>query len=602
MTPKYIPLTFILILFHWIALPQHSPVKPLMGGDMSQNATGRIVSPSTVSGEGTLPVIYTLFDDDGRLSKFYTSELQVQSSIFPAAPTIMVNCGSGSASLDYVADNDFEITINGTSRVITVRQNWPTISYEGEITTSEVWDDSIIRQITNDLVIAAGVTLTIGAGSKIVLDEDVNIIVHGQLIVHGTAESPVVFTNHAAGTAWGGIRLSHATTGSSFVHTIFTGGGGNEDYVFGHSNSQAVVFSIGTGLNFNNCYFIDNPGKGIGGVACQISITNSVFNRCDMGAEFQSCVVNIDDSHFSEIPDGDGIPEDDDNDCLYFYHYLNTMPDSPTVVSNSVFCIGEDDAIDHNEAKLIIENCFINGFENEGIAASAGNYVQVFNSLIMNCEQGIEAGYGSPEVFVDHCVVLNCDAGIRFGDWYNWGCTGQMHIENTILYNNADNVLNFDVLTQDSVANAIMISHSITNDDYYDNYPFCFAAIPLFLPNYYLQADSPGVGQGSGQCDIGLYRCNTALHDFTQEHKAYTIFPNPTSHMLHITGPDLAFQEVIVSAYSMNGTHVFTKKFPAGRERIQIDLSELLPDSKVYFLRIEDGSQAASWHKVVFVK
>jgi hypothetical protein len=567
-----------------------------------QRTTPRIICPSVIESDGYLPVIYTLHDDSGMFSRFYSDEIGIISEIFPNVPVLKVNCGSGSALLPFTSEDNFEISINGTTRAIIVRNNWPINYYEGEITESEVWDDSSIRHITNDLIIAEGVTIEIEAGCKVKIDAEINIIVHGRIIVNGTEESPVFFTNAEQGNPWGGIRLSNQDQKSSFHNTIFTGGGGNDDFIFGHSESQPVVYSFVSDVDFFQCFFIDNVGKGIGGVACHISIIKCIFNRCDMGAEFQSCVVTVDQSHFSEIPDGDGIPADDDNDCLYFYHFMGSMPDTPSKVSNSVFCIGEDDAIDHNEAKLIVENCFISGFENEGIAASAGNYVSVSNSLIMDCEQGIEAGYGSPEVFVDHCVVVNCDVGIRFGDSYTSGCTGQMFIENTILYDNPDNIRNFDFLTQDSVANAIMISYSITNDDHYDNYPHCFPATPLFLPDYYLEENSPGVNQGADGCDIGLYRCNTGMHDFAPQHSDFKVFPNPCSNLLKIMGSSLAQNEIEINIYNLNGMNLFNKKFPAGNTLIGIDLFSVLTERGIYFIRIENASIHPAWHKVIFLK
>ncbi len=592
----------IFVLCYVTVQSQNSINRAICSPETARVDAHQIICPSIVENEGFLPVIYMAFDENGMFSRFYSEALEITSSIFSGAQVLMVNCGAGSALLNYFTDTDFEININGTTKAIAVRNDWPVNYYEGVISESEVWDNSFIRHITSDLIIADGATIQVEAGCKVKIDAEINIIVQGLLIVNGTPESPVIFTNSENNISWGGIRLSNATSKSTFTHTIFTGGGGNDDFIFGHSDSQPVVFTNSSDVDFSGCYFIDNPGKGIGGVSCLISIDNCVFNRCDMGAEFQKCVVNIDHSHFSEMPDGDGILEDDDNDCLYFYHYLNTMPDTPSTVKNSVFCIGEDDAIDHNGAKLVIENCFINGFENEGIAASSANYVSVFNCLILNCEQGIEAGYGHPDVFVDHCVVVNCDVGIRFGDSYYWGCTGQMYVENTILFDNIKNVWNFDLLTQDSVANAIMISYSITNDAHYDNYPFCFSAIPLFLPDYYLEEGSPGVNQASDDCDIGLYRCNTGMNDQQHPHSDFLIFPNPCSGLLKIDVSSAPKVKLKISLFTLDGKMIFTQIIQTDKTQIEIDLTAMLNKSQIVILKIEDGINLPLLQNVIFIK
>ncbi len=563
--------------------------------------TAKLISPAIVRNEGRLPVIYLLLDENGMFSKFHSEEHQIESNIFPTGPTMVVNSGSGSTTLNYSSSDDFEISINGLAKSISVRQSWPIKVYEGEISESELWDDSFIRHVRNDLLIGHGATIEIEAGCIILVDENINIEVQGQLVVHGTAESPVLFTNESSDAAWGGIRLDNPVSKSTFSHTIFTGGGGNKDFAFGHSDSQPVLFSHESDVEIDNCYFIYNVGKGIGSVRSMVLITNSVFNRCDMGAEFHWCSVEIDHSHFSEMSGKDGVP-DDDNDCLYFYHYLTTLPNLTSKVSNSVFCLGDDDAIDHNEAKLIVENCFINGFKNEGIAASAGNFVNVINCLIMNCGQGIEAGYGEPEVWVDHCVVLNCDIGIRFGDSYNWGSSGQMCINNSILYNNVDNVWNFDLLTQDSVANAIMVSYSITNDEHYDQYPNCFSAVPIFLPDFYLNTESPGVHQGSDGCDIGLYRCNTINDEIEEIASEFSVFPNPNRGLLKITSPLLLDHEIIARFFGLNGLLCFTKTFPPGTEILEIELDNIFVVSQPFFISIKAGDKQPYWYKIVYIK
>ncbi|MFC1552638.1 CotH kinase family protein [Candidatus Latescibacterota bacterium] len=113
-------------------------------------------------------------------------------------------------------------------------------------------------------------------------------------------------------------------------------------------------------------------------------------------------------------------------------------------------------------------------------------------------------------MFVDHCVVINNDVGIRFGDSYDWGCRGSMTVTNTILYNNTDNIRNHDIKTNGPVENAIGITYSMTNDSEYDGFMHCITGIPLFDENYYLTIDSPGIGVGINMSDMGKQKTFTS--------------------------------------------------------------------------------------------
>ena len=40
----------------------------------------------------------------------------------------------------------------------------------------------------------------------------------------------------------------------------------------------------------------------------------------------------------------------------------------------------------------------------------------VRDSVVLNCGQGIECGYGDPDVDADHCLCTTNVVGARFGD------------------------------------------------------------------------------------------------------------------------------------------------------------------------------------------
>lgn len=115
-------------------------------------------------------------------------------------------------------------------------------------------------QVTTDLVIAAGETVHVCAGTKFTAAKDVKIQVLGNLVVDGTAEAPVSFLGTAAAVrSWHGIvvgsggslKLSFANVGGA-IYGIFTEAGSTfviDRSHFDTSFKNAVLQSEGTVTN-----------------------------------------------------------------------------------------------------------------------------------------------------------------------------------------------------------------------------------------------------------------------------------------------------------------------------------------------------------------
>ncbi len=63
-----------------------------------------------------------------------------------------------------------------------------------------------------------------------------------------------------------------------------------------------------------------------------------------------------------------------------------------------------------------IESCF-----HEGLAWSGtGRVAHTRDTVVLNCGQGVEAGWDNPDVLADHCLIAGNLVGARFGDNYDW--------------------------------------------------------------------------------------------------------------------------------------------------------------------------------------
>ncbi|MBL4587070.1 MAG: hypothetical protein JKX84_08460 [Flavobacteriales bacterium] len=411
---------------------------------------------------------------------------------------IKIKKGRGLATVQVNSPSMLLVTATGISLVVNQNENQP-ILHNGTINGSTTWLEGTVHHISSDLLVATGDTLTIEAGCWVLIDSAVNMIVNGMIKAEGTRENPISFCSNSEASSWGGILINQGV--GAFEYCLFINGGGDVSQAFGHSNSQATVKTNGGPLNLDHCFIFDCQGKGIGAENATIQFSNGAISRCDMGGDFIGSTVSVIGSHVLDIPNDDGIFVDDDNDGFYF---SGANQQETSIVDSCVFMIGKDDAIDHNNAILEVRNTWVEGFENEGIAASNGNSVFVYNSLFKNCEQGIEAGYGSPQVIVDHCVMIGNDNGLRFGDWYDWGSNGSIACTNSIMADNVDNIYNFDVLANGPISGAIELTYSLTNDVEYDNNTGCLAGQPIFNSNYLLEPGSPGVGLGNDGLNMGL--------------------------------------------------------------------------------------------------
>ena len=457
-----------------------------------------VVHPSTFMPGKGFPFVLEA-ESNGEVDRFISDELSLSltgaqfanttSKIKKGRAMSTVVAGSGNALSAFGPGFSFDVLANEGA----------TFSHAGAIAGSELWAEGTIHYVTGDLEVAENDSLIIESGCWVLLDSAVNITVLGHLFANGTRQNPIVFGSNSATNYWGGISVDNGD--GRFNYCFFNQGGGDESLAFGHSGSQAVLKTSDGNIAANRCFVFDCAGKGIGGSGGLMSFKSGGISRCDMGGEFLGSKITISNSHILDIPNDDGVFSDDDNDGLY----LNgASAAGPSVIDSCIFMFGKDDAIDHNGAIVEVRNSWVENFENEGIASSNANSVFAYNSVFKNCEQGIEAGYGSPSVTVDHCVFVDNDYGLRFGDWYDWGCTGQIVCTNSIMWNNGNNVHNYDVLTNGPVAGAIDLTYSITNDIDYDNGVGCIMGTPNFNAQYLLEPGSPGIGIANDGTNMGL--------------------------------------------------------------------------------------------------
>lgn len=325
--------------------------------------------------------------------------------------------------------------------------------------------DSEDVRFQGDVQIPAGTSVIVPAGARLLFAAKAALQVAGHLELRGTAQQPILMTR-SSDAPWGGLRLEPGAS-AIIEHAWFVAGGGDSGRTWGHSRSQPVIWIDHAELVMREGGVIDNPGKAFGSNRARVELDGALISRCDTGGEFAKSEVHVRNGHVLEMPDADGQANDDDNDGIYISGAAVDAEEQliESSIEDMVFAVGEDDGIDHNLGQLRVERVWIERFRHEGIAASHGNRIRVTDSVVRRNGQGIEAGYGSPSVFIDHVWLTENDVGLRFGDDYGDSETGTIDVRNSIIRGNlVADVRNYVIQLDGPAPNAISIACSILSD------------------------------------------------------------------------------------------------------------------------------------------
>src|SRR3954468_22088853 len=123
---------------------------------------------------------------------------------------------------------------------------WTAVS--GVLSGSVSWPDNSRIFVTTNLTLAAGATLTIGAGTIVRVNYRTDFTNDGNIVINGTRDQPVVFMPNSRAQPWGGFMMRNGTGSISGTRGTFTGHravpnwfgtGGNPD---SHRKEQALFF------------------------------------------------------------------------------------------------------------------------------------------------------------------------------------------------------------------------------------------------------------------------------------------------------------------------------------------------------------------------
>lgn len=369
----------------------------------------------------------------------------------------------------------------------------------------------------NDVNVLQGATLSIEAGTTLLMSDGVSFYIHGGLQIMGEANNPVNILPDPSPAArkpfyntrprWGVIALLNASETIEIRQTKISGSGygKNRNMHFSAISSYNSQVKL-TGTTITDCFqpFYAEFGS------VQISQCNfKSLNTCDLinvkystGAIVEHCILNG-----NNAPDTDAIDYDGVIDGI--------------ISGNKItgFRGDNSDGIDVGEASinLLIENNEISNCTDKAISVGQASSIIARRNLITHCNLGIAVK--------DSFSIATIDQNTFHGNTHAVACYeknsgkggGQAIIKNSILSGSLNNSVWADALS------SIAISYSLSDTDTLFGL-WNLHADPQFISvstgNYDLKPGSPCIDAGDpfspkdsdqSRADMGAYYAHSGL-------------------------------------------------------------------------------------------
>jgi len=452
-------------------IPPHTPF-PLVNDAPSAFAgqTLAVIAPAAWPGGLPIPIAATLRSAAGepvRLNGLvrFAGLPQTTLQLRRGWGAVVAPARSTSGAFDLAANVDGVVA----NRSITMESAPTFTDVSGAISSNTTWPPNSRIHVTDTLTVNSGATLTIGAGTIVLVNTGTGttgsaaeIIVRGTLQVNGTEAEPVVFAPAAAGENWGGIELPESGSVVNAANAIFTGAGEDQDWFGSHAGysshrPEQTLFllagsgtgtAIGAQLHLTNCYCFDVAGQMMNSrTNTWIDLQRTLMQRAITCGELNGSKVTIDRCALIEFPRDDSAFVDGDNDAIY-------LTNGDLSLTNNVIGFSKDDGVDSGAnggdnpftamadiTPFRSENNWYEATFHEGNSLSGTRNVTFTRCVFFNCGQGIEDGYSAssagdgPNALADGCLFSSNMVGVRWGDNYGSGYNynGSFEVKNSLL-------------------------------------------------------------------------------------------------------------------------------------------------------------------------
>jgi len=186
------------------------------------------------------------------------------------------------------------------------------IEVSGHIKDGSIWHSEDLPFVSTGLIIDENKTLTLSTGTVIKFKSGGYFDIRGNLIISGSADSPIYFTSFKDDLIMGDINgddllsLPGATDWNGVA--FYPGSEGDLNYVFiqysggyaglGQGSGRSGIFNLGGNINLDNVSFLNNFSSDIYQSSGSLTGTKNDFNSLQTGFVFAGGTASVSQSKF----------------------------------------------------------------------------------------------------------------------------------------------------------------------------------------------------------------------------------------------------------------------------------------------------------------
>ncbi len=350
---------------------------------------------------------------------------------------------------------------------------------------------------TETVTVDSNITLTIGEGVQLLMPENASLLIHGRLLVQGSAENPVRIDPNDLSADWGALCLVSPTDSSVINYLTINGATKGVDF----SRDKAAVSGYQARFSVNHLTIANSQAP----VFVQYGKV-SIRNSC-LYSDIAGDLINIKRAASAVVENCDLRGNNKfDSDAIDYDHLDNGIIRGNRIYNFYGF---NSDAIDLGETAqdILVENNIIYNINDKGVSIGGGSTAMLKRNLISNCGQGVgikdEGSYGYLEhnTFYGNTYAIVCfEKNIGVGG-------GSADAVSCILSNSKNEAIFVDALS------TLNISYSLSDTEELPGL-YNTLANPQFVNDLHLAAGSPAINTGNPSLpldpdgslpDIGAY-------------------------------------------------------------------------------------------------
>ena len=276
-------------------------------------------------------------------------------------------------------------------------------------------------QVTGDLTVAAGATLTILPGTTVFFDTDVSLTVNGRLLAEGTGDDLIRFTRVPGGGDWGGLQFADTMQDNRIDYAVLE---------YGVTNN-GMVGVVDSNLTIDHTTLDHTDRRRIRSIDSWLIVRNSTFTDIFPGA-MAPTTDNLSEHIWGNAPYGGGhfILENNlfgtvkgHNDAVDVNGGFLANGDPAMQIIGNVFMGTGDDCLDLEGDAYIEGNLFMHNHEDQWntssghaqvIAAGSGHEFFVLRNVFYDIDYVAQVKQGSFMTFENNTVIDGAEAAIYF--------------------------------------------------------------------------------------------------------------------------------------------------------------------------------------------